>query len=85
MKELLKNQQKIRFSGSGASHQNGAEDHTVKIVVNIERTMLMHAALISPKDTLSTDCFQWKWTTLNEYIFRFLVCSMVYKLLVNYQ
>ena len=55
MEELLKNQQKISFSGAGASHQNGALEHAIKTVVNMARTMLMHAVLICPEDTLSTD------------------------------
>ena len=55
MEELSKNQQKIRFSGAGASHQNGAAEHAIKTVVTIERTRLIHAALRCPEDTLSTD------------------------------
>ena len=55
MGELLKNQQNIRFSGAGASHQNGAAEHAIKTVVTTEIIMLMHAALICPEDTLSTD------------------------------
>ena len=52
---LLKKEQKIRFSGAGASHQNGAEERAIKTVVTMTRTMLMHAALRCPEDTLSTD------------------------------
>ena len=48
MEELLKKQQKIRFSGAGDSHQNGAADRAIKTVVTMERTMLMHAALRCP-------------------------------------
>ena len=55
MEELLKKQQKIRFSGSGSSYQNGATERAIKMVVTITRTMLMHAALRCPEDTLSTD------------------------------
>ena len=55
MEELLKKQQKIRFSGDGASHQNGASERAIKTVVTMARTMLMHAALRCPEDTLSTD------------------------------
>ena len=58
MEELLKNQQKIRFSGAGASHQNGAAERATKKVVTMERTMLMHAALKFPEDTFYTDI--WK-------------------------
>ena len=55
MEELLKKQKNIRFSGAGASHQNGATERAIKTVVTMERTMLMHAALRFPEDTFSTD------------------------------
>ena len=51
----MKNQQKIRFSGAIASHQNGSEEKSIKTVFTMARTTLMHSALISPEDTLSTD------------------------------
>ena len=47
--------QKIRFSGAGASHQNGAAKSTIKTVVTMTGTMLMHSALRYPEETLSTD------------------------------
>ena len=52
---MLKKQQKIIFSGSGASHQNRAAERTIKTVVTMARTMLMHAALRCPEDTFPTD------------------------------
>ena len=55
MEELLKKHQKIRFSGAGASHQKGAAERAIKMVVTMESTMLIHAALGCPEDTLSTD------------------------------
>ena len=48
MEELLKKQQKIRFSGAGASHQNGAAERAIKKVVTMARTMLMHAVIRCP-------------------------------------
>ena len=60
VKDMLKKQQKIRFSGDGASHQNGAAECTTNMVVTIIITMLMHAALRCHKDTLSTDFGQWQ-------------------------
>ena len=54
MEELLKKQQKIRFSGAGASHQNGAAERAIKPVVTMARTMLMHTVLRCPEDKLST-------------------------------
>ena len=44
MEELLKKQQKINFSGAGASHQNGSAERAIKTVVTMARTMLIHAA-----------------------------------------
>ena len=55
MEELLKKQKNIRFSGAGASYQNGASERAIKTVVTMERTMFMHAVLICPDATLSTD------------------------------
>ena len=53
--EELKKQKKIRFSGAGASHQNGAAERNIKTIVTMARTMLMHAARSCPEDTFSTD------------------------------
>ena len=55
MEELLKKQQNIIFSGAGASHQNGAAERAIKMVVTMARTIVMHAALRCPEDALSTD------------------------------
>ena len=55
MEELLKKQQKIMFSGAGASHQNGSVEISIKMLVTMASTMLMHAALRCPDDILSTD------------------------------
>ena len=55
MEEILKKQQKIRFSGAGASHKNGAAERAIKMVVTMTSTMLMHAALICTEDIFSTD------------------------------
>ena len=54
MEELLKKQKKIRFSGDGSSHQNGAAERAIKTVVTMARTTLMHVALRYPEDTSST-------------------------------
>ena len=61
MEELLKNKQKIRFSGAGASDQNGAAERAIKTVVNMAGTMLMHAELRCPEEIFSTDLGQWQW------------------------
>ena len=63
MEELLKKQQKIRFSGAGASHQNGAAERAIKTVVTMERTMLMHVELRCTEGTFSTDI----WPMVMDY------------------
>ena len=77
MKELLKNQQKIRFSGASASHQNGVSERAIKTVVNMESVILMQAWMICHKDTLSIDFGQHKWTTLYGSKVGSLIYSMV--------
>ena len=57
MEDLLKQQQKIRFSGAGALHQNGPAERAIKTVVTIERSMLRYAALRCPEEKLCTDTF----------------------------
>ena len=85
MEELLNNQQKVIFSWDGASHQNGSAVQTINMVVDIESTMLIHAAIICPKDTFFTYFRQCKWTILFGYIVGSLICSMVYKLLGKFE
>ena len=63
MEELLNKKKWIRFSGAGASHQNGAAERAIKTVVTMTRTMLMYDALRFPEDTLSTDL----WTMEMDY------------------
>ena len=55
------------------------------MVVTMEITMLMHTALICPKDTFPTEFGQWKWTIIYGYTVGFLIYSMVYKLLGNFE
>ena len=50
MEELLKKQQKIRFCGDGASHQNVSSERAIKTLFTMEMTMLMHAALRCPEE-----------------------------------
>ena len=63
MKELFKKHQKIRFIEAGASHQIGASERAIKTVFTMSRTMLMHAAIRCPVDTISTDI----WPTAMDY------------------
>ena len=46
MKELLKNQQNVRFSGAGASHQNGASERAIKTLVTVESAIFMQAWMV---------------------------------------
>ena len=81
MEELSKKQQNIRFIGAGASHQNGASERATKTVVAMERTMLMHAELIRPKDMFSTNLWTMK-IYYDVWVYnRVLICSMDYPLL----
>jgi transposase InsO family protein len=43
--ELVSKGQNIRFSGSGAAHQNGVAERGIRTVVGMARTMMLHAAL----------------------------------------
>ena len=63
MEELLNQQQNIRFSGDCASHQNGAAESGIKTVVTMEKRILMHADIICPECTLSTDL----WSMAMDY------------------
>ena len=73
MEQLLKKQQKLRFSGAGAPHQNGAAERAIKIVVDMASAILMQTCMIYHKDTLSIDSGQRKWTMLYGYKVRSLI------------
>ena len=45
--ELLNEIQVLSLSGEGAGHQNAVTERSIKTVVNMARTMLLHAALRS--------------------------------------
>ena len=51
----MKNQQRINFSETEASHKNREADLAIKTVVTMTRTILIQAALIRPEETLYTD------------------------------
>ena len=84
MEELLKKQQKIRFSGASDSHQNVAAERTINTVVNMASAILMQAWMICNKDTLSIDFGQRKCTMLYGSKVGFLINSMVYKPLCKF-
>ena len=85
MEELLKKQQKIRFSGARASHQNGAAERTNKTVVIMASVILMRAWIIFHRDTLSIGFGQRKWTMLYGSKVGYLIYSMVYKPLGKFE
>ena len=55
MEHLNARNQTIRFSGAGAAHQNGIAERAIKTMVNMARTMLIHADLHSPDGTINMD------------------------------
>ena len=77
MEELLKKQKNVRFSGAGASNQNGATERAIKMVVTMERTMLIYAEIRCPHDTFYTDIWpmemddlelDYEWLTGDEHL-----------------
>ena len=81
IEELFKNQKKTRFTGAGASHQNGTAERAIKVLVTMERTMLIHDALICTDETLYISFGQYQWNMLYGYIVVSMICSKFYKLL----
>jgi hypothetical protein len=55
LQEFLDSEQTIRFSGSGAAHQNGVAKRSIQTVVNMARTMMLHAAMRSPQGYVRTE------------------------------
>ena len=55
MQQLLGSNQRIRMSGAGTGHQNGVAEQGIQTVVNMARTMLLHAALRSPEGVVTSD------------------------------
>ena len=55
MEEVLKNQQKIIFSGAGTLHQNEVAEGAIKTVVTMARMMLIRSDLRFPDNTLYTN------------------------------
>ena len=53
--ELSQRQQRVRFAGTGTGHQNGVAERGIKTIVQMARTMLLHAAMRSPDGFVRTD------------------------------
>ena len=49
--DMLKKKKNTMFRGAGASHQNGAGERAINMLVIMERTMFMYSVLICTKDT----------------------------------
>ena len=79
MEGLFKKHQKIRFSGAGASHQNGAAESAIKTVVNTESVILMQSWMICHKEKLYIDFGKLKCNTIYGSKVGSLIYSMVYK------
>jgi hypothetical protein len=55
MANLMDADQKVKFSAVGAAHQNGVAERGIQTVVNMARTMMLHAALRSPSGFITAD------------------------------
>jgi len=55
MGAIMEQRQQVRFSGSGAAHQNGVAERGIQTVVNMARTMMLHAAMHSPDGFVQTE------------------------------
>jgi hypothetical protein len=55
MENLMGSEQSVRFSGVGAAHQNGSAERNIQTIVNMARTMMLHAALRSPSGFITAD------------------------------
>ena len=53
--ELLQGNQSLTLSGVGAAHQNAVAERAIKTVVNMARSMLLHAALRSPEGAITAE------------------------------
>ena len=51
----MQSKQQIRYSGSGAAHQNGVAERGIKTIVYMARTMMLHAAMRSREGTIKTE------------------------------
>jgi transposase InsO family protein len=48
-RQLSKFEQVSKFAGAGAHHQNGMAERSIRTVISIARTMMMHAAIHWPE------------------------------------
>ena len=76
----MRNQKKIMFSGSDASHQMGQKSTPSgqSLLLTMDRTMLIHYALRCPKENFSQIFYQWVWAVLYGSKIRSLICNLFY-------
>ena len=55
MKEIASSKQDLRFSAAGAAHSSGCSERAIQHITRMARTMMLHAALRSPPDTITAD------------------------------
>ena len=55
MEDMFDNQKNMRFTGAGASHRNREAERTIKKVVIMASTIVLHCLLRFSVDILSTD------------------------------
>ena len=53
--EFLNENQSLSLNGVGAAHQNAVAERAIKTVVNMARTMLLHAALRSSEGVITAE------------------------------
>ena len=53
LEHLANKNQTIKFSGSGAAHQNGVAERAIGVVVAMARTMMIHAAMHQPEGDIT--------------------------------
>ena len=55
MAYLASKRQAVTFSGVGAAHQNAVAERAIQTITYMARTMLIHAAMRSPSDTITAN------------------------------
>ena len=53
MAYLASKKQPVTFSGVGAAHQNAVAERAIQTITYMARTMLIHASMRSPSDTIT--------------------------------
>ena len=71
MNVIASSNQDIRFSGAGAAHSNGVSERGIQHITRMARTMMLHAALRSPQDTITANLWSmamdyavWVWNRI---------------------